>query len=222
MLETLEGLEVRMRRIELGVKLSTWQTKDRLRYSASKASNESRPDNSEFKLAHIRAYQPQQELKTTLVCMVTGVEVPKEDIVGGHIASHSKKSDVQFLLLIKDIDDVRNGMLWSQPIENAYEDSRICFAFDPEDGEYRLHVLDNALLDLTLADPLPHHSTPQPPLHASSLRPSHGEMFMASVSSLAPLAPDPSSGLLPFMPTWRGISNWIGSVYQTALMREAS
>ena len=77
----------------------------------------SRPENEEFKLALIRAYQPQQELKTTLFCMVTGVELPKENIVGAHIASHSKRTDMQSLLLIKNIDDVRNGVLWSQPIE---------------------------------------------------------------------------------------------------------
>lgn len=73
----------------------------------------------EFKLALIRAYQPQQELKTTLFCMVTGLELPKENIVG---ASHSKRIDMECLLLIKDIDDVRNGMLWSQPIETAFSD----------------------------------------------------------------------------------------------------
>ncbi|DBA79075.1 TPA: hypothetical protein ACH3X1_008929 [Trebouxia sp. C0004] len=166
----LERMDERLHSIELGVKLSTHQTKVRLRYSASRASNESRPDNKEFKLALIRAYQPQQELKATLFCMVTGVELPKENIVGARIASHSKKSDMECLLLIKNIDDVRNGMLWCQPIENAYEDSRICFAFDPADGEYHLHVLDNALLGSSLADPFPHHSKPKAPLHANKFQ----------------------------------------------------
>ncbi|KAL3161222.1 hypothetical protein ABBQ38_009589 [Trebouxia sp. C0009 RCD-2024] len=166
----LESLDARLHTIELGVKLSTYQTKVRLRYSASKASNESRPDNKEFKLALIRAYQPQQELKTSLFCMVTGVEVPKENIVGAHIASHSKRTDMECLLLIKNIDDVQNGMLWSQPIENAYEDSRICFAFHPADGEYRLHVLDSALLGLSLAEPFPHHSKSKAPLHANKFQ----------------------------------------------------
>jgi len=105
----LESMDERLHTIELGVKLSTYQTKVRLRYSASRASNESRPDNKEFKLALIRAYQPQQELKTTLFCMVTGVELPKENIVGAHIASHSKRTDMECLPLIKNIDDVRNG-----------------------------------------------------------------------------------------------------------------
>ena len=69
------------------------------------------------------------------------MELPKESIVGAHIASHSKRTDIECLLLIKNVDDVRNGMLGSQPIETAYEDSRICFAFDPADGEY---LLDSA------------------------------------------------------------------------------
>ena len=116
----LERMDERLHTIELGVKLSTHQTKVRLRYSASRASNESRPDNQEFKLAMIRAYQSQQELKATLFCMVTGVELPKDNIVGAHIASHSKRTDMECLLLIKNIDDVQNGMLWSQPIETAY------------------------------------------------------------------------------------------------------
>jgi len=131
----LKALDGRLRTIEQVCNLSTYEIKGRLWYSASKASNESRPENEEFKLALIRAYQPQQELKTTLFCMVTGVELPKENIVGAHIASHSKRTDIQSLLSIKNIDDVQNGMLWSQPIEHAYEDSRICFAFDPADGE---------------------------------------------------------------------------------------
>ena len=104
--------------------------------------------------------------------MLTGVELPKETTVGAHIASHSKRTDMASILLIKNIDNVnvRNGMLWSQPIENAYEDSRICFAFDPEDGKYLLHVLDNALLKLSLAAPFPHHSKPQASLHADKFR----------------------------------------------------
>lgn len=89
----LESMDERLQTIELGVKLNTYQTKVRLRYSASRASNESRPDNRESKLALIRAYQPQQEHKTTLFCMVTGLELPKENIVGAHIASHSKRID---------------------------------------------------------------------------------------------------------------------------------
>ena len=161
---SLHSIERRLHSIELGVILSNYQTKAGLRYSASSASNESRPDNTDFKLALIRAYQPQQEHKTTLFCMVTGVELPKENVVGAHIASHSKRRDMKFLLSIKNIDDVWNGMLWSQPIENAYEDS------DPEDGEYRLHVLDSALLGLSLADPFPHHSEPKAPLHANKFQ----------------------------------------------------
>ena len=169
-LEGLKGVDEKLHTIELGVKLNTYQTNVRLRYSASRASNESRPDNKEFKLALIRAYQPQQELKTTLFCMVTDVELPKENIVGAHIASHSKRTDMECLLLIKNIDDVRNGMLWSQPIQNAYEDFRICFAFDPAGGLYRLHVLDSVLLGPSLADPFPHHSKPKAPLHANKFQ----------------------------------------------------
>ncbi|DBA90695.1 TPA: hypothetical protein ACH3X1_003911 [Trebouxia sp. C0004] len=87
----LESMDERLHTIELGVKLSPYQTKVRLR-SASRASNESRPDNNEFKLALIRAYQPQQELKTTLFCMVTGVELPKKNIVGDAVAGqHNTK-----------------------------------------------------------------------------------------------------------------------------------
>ncbi|DBA84499.1 TPA: hypothetical protein ACH3X1_006117 [Trebouxia sp. C0004] len=96
-------MDERLHTIELGVNLSTYQTKVRLRYSASRASNESGPDNKEFKLALSRAYQPQQELKTTLFCMVTGVELPQDNIVGAHIASHSKRTDMEYLLLIKNI-----------------------------------------------------------------------------------------------------------------------
>lgn len=41
----LESMDERLHTIELGVRLNTYQTKVRLQYSASRASNESRPDN---------------------------------------------------------------------------------------------------------------------------------------------------------------------------------
>ena len=102
--------------------------------------------------------------------MVPAVELPKENIVGARIASHSKRTDMECLLLTKNIDDVRNGMFWIQPIENAYEASRICFAFDLAGSEYRLHMSDSALLGLSLGDPFPHHGKPKAPLHASKFQ----------------------------------------------------
>ena len=144
----LESMDKRLHTIELGVRLSTRHKSDFGTPIAGPAMSQDQT-TKESKLALIKAYQPQQELKTTLFCMVTGVELPKENIAGAHIASHSKKTDMECLLLTKNINDVRNGILWSQPIETAYEDSRVCFAFDPADGEYRLHVSDSALLSLS-------------------------------------------------------------------------
>ena len=87
----LESMDESLHTIELGVKLNIYQTKVRLRYSASRASNESRPDNKEFKLALIRAYQPQMELQTTLFCMVNGVELPKDNIVGAQLPAIARE-----------------------------------------------------------------------------------------------------------------------------------
>ena len=218
----LESLDKRLHTIELGLKLSTYQTKVRLRYTASKASNESRPDNKAFKLALITAYQPQQELKTTLFCMVTGVELPKENIVGAHIASHSKRTDMEHLLLIKNIDDVRNGMLWSQPVETAYEDSRICFAFHPADGEYRRRVWDNALLGLSLADPFPHHSKPKAPLHAYKFQAISWQDVDGKCIQFGTSCTRPFKRVFTLHAYLAWDFKQIGSVYQTTLMQQAS
>ncbi len=41
----IQGMDERLRTIELSVKLGSHQTQVRLRYSTSRANNESRPDN---------------------------------------------------------------------------------------------------------------------------------------------------------------------------------
>ena len=71
--------------------------------------------------------------------------------------SHSKRAYAKLLLGISDLDSPRNGMLWSIPVENAWEDSRICLTYLPQKETFRVHVLDCRMLEpgVLLIDPLP-------------------------------------------------------------------
>lgn len=65
--------------LELQQKLGTFQIKEKLRYTASKASSGSRVSNAPFRAALISAYQPGHP-PGVLVCMVTGVSLPEMDV----------------------------------------------------------------------------------------------------------------------------------------------
>ncbi len=55
----------------------------------------------------------------------------KTSIIAAHVMSHLKKDIAQALLAINSIDHWRNGLLWCIPVEEAWEDSRICLTYHP-------------------------------------------------------------------------------------------
>lgn len=44
-----------------------------------------------------------------------------------------------------DFGSWQNGLLWSEFIESAYQDSRICFQWEPLHSTFRMHLLDEGL-----------------------------------------------------------------------------
>ncbi len=46
-----------------------------------------------------------------------------------------------------DINTPRNTVLWCRPVERAWHDFKICF-----DGNFTLHILDDALREVAIAD----------------------------------------------------------------------
>lgn len=52
---------------------------------------------------------------------------------------------------LDDISDVRNGVLWSSSIQEAYEFQQICFSY-VSPNTFQLHVVDKELLATKLAD----------------------------------------------------------------------
>lgn len=72
----------------------------------------------------------------------------KTNLIAAHLISHSKADIAKPLLAMDNINFWRNGLLWCKPIEEAWEDSRICFTFHPVPTPgFVLHVLDERLLN---------------------------------------------------------------------------
>ena len=53
---------------------------------------------------------------------------------------------------MESIDDVRNGILTFQPVENAFDSLQLCIMQDESGGPFRVYALDPALLSVRLAD----------------------------------------------------------------------
>ena len=70
--------------------------------------------------------------------------------------SYSKKDVARMWLAMDNIDSWRNGLLWCLPIEEAWEDSRICLTYHPVPNlGFVLHVLDDRLLELPITFAFP-------------------------------------------------------------------
>jgi hypothetical protein len=82
---------------------------------------------------------------------------------------------------IRDINNRRNGLLWCDFIEEAYERWALCFSSSPLPGKFKIHIVNKEYLDL----PLFNHSvfaksTPTPeqrPLHDMYQQLVHGKTF---------------------------------------------
>ncbi|CAL8465144.1 g4679 [Coccomyxa elongata] len=97
---------------------------------------------------HIIAYYDAEhpDLPHRVRCCVTGRYVDRHLVTGAHIlpvAAQDFMGDLGF----KDINTLRNTAPWCKPVERAWHEYKICF-----DGNFRLHVLDDALRGVAIAD----------------------------------------------------------------------
>ena len=53
---------------------------------------------------------------------------------------------------IRDINSRRNGLLWCDFIEEAYENWALCFSSSLVHGTFKIHIVNKEYLDSPLAD----------------------------------------------------------------------
>ena len=53
---------------------------------------------------------------------------------------------------IRDINNQRNGLLWCDFIEDAYERWALCFSSSPLPGKFKIHIVNKEYLDVPLSN----------------------------------------------------------------------
>lgn len=87
-----------------------------------------------------------------LRCMMTGCMLPRLDVCAAHLIGNCMQVYALKCFGISDIDSPKNGLLVVKPIEEAFDDSRLCFSFDVTRNSFILHVLDASYLTRKLSD----------------------------------------------------------------------
>jgi hypothetical protein len=142
----MDGADVRMEQTERIQSVTAGVFNRRYRFSQGKASAPSR--NVDFKKSLLAEYGLHSG-----VCQLLGAGFEERVIRGAHLFKHAW-NDVEDLKLLDldSIDNVRNGLLLFQPIEAAFDDSRLCFL--PAGSTFSVHIIDPTLRDKRLVDRL--------------------------------------------------------------------
>ena len=69
---------------------------------------------------------------SVLQCMLTGENLPSENIIAVHIFKFCWARFSRTFLNIQDIDDPRNGLLIRNAVEDVFDTSALCFVFEEE------------------------------------------------------------------------------------------
>ena len=116
------------------------------RYSESRRHSER---SSRFKHS-LLAHDSHAATCATARCFLLGVELPRNVVVGAHLFKHEWADLAKQLLDIDSIDDARNGLLLYKPLEWAFDTGRLAFVWDRVTQSFVAHVLDPAVLELSL------------------------------------------------------------------------
>lgn len=71
---------------------------------------------------------------------------------GSHLFKHCWLANKD-LLNLRDINDVRNGLLLFKPLEHAFDDSKICFEHNAADQTFSMLLIDQRLSAVTVSAP---------------------------------------------------------------------
>lgn len=104
--------------------------------------------------ADVHKYYYNTRIGRKIKCMITGEVLSIDVVVAGHLFKRAFEDYADDLVGLKDIDDVKNGMLMYKPIEQAFDTSIISLIstdVQPK-GNVRLVVLQRKWLNRTIGD----------------------------------------------------------------------
>mmetsp|Transcript_20318 Transcript_20318/g.51455 ORF Transcript_20318/g.51455 Transcript_20318/m.51455 type:complete len:351 (-) Transcript_20318:575-1627(-) len=164
-----------------------------------------------FKNTLVAAYSrrvfdyPNREL---VYCMLSHKYLPKKLVIGAHLW---KRQWARLLTIpgITDINDVRNGLLLSKPIEWAFDTSRLSFIQTGGFGPFQAIIIDPSIKDVPLVEKLEQLITVQVApeelavvkeawTRADGSRITFGDLEASSLKSDGPQPPNPFSRVLYF------------------------
>lgn len=117
-------------------------------YTNDKASKKEK--GAGFKKQLIVYYYQVHPAVSELKCMFSGIVLPVQVIIGGHLFKSCWAKDCKARLGFDDINDSRNGLLLFKPFEYAFDNSHICFQFDSENESFSMKILNFELKSLTI------------------------------------------------------------------------
>jgi hypothetical protein len=93
------------------------------------STRSSTPNQESFRAAVAEHYGIEAAQRTSPVpCMVTGRCLDWHDVVAGHIVPRAQHRAARRDILLQNINDPRNGLLWCRPLEAAWSQGLFCFA----------------------------------------------------------------------------------------------
>lgn len=116
----------------------------------------SQSEQQDFKNALTKYYMRRSWFNKKIRCMVTNEWHAYGNVIAGHIwmAKTRGKGLPKFGLNISDLASPRNGLLVLKDIENAFDQKRLCFLYQPFGGtnsqQLVVKVLDPSLMNLPI------------------------------------------------------------------------
>ena len=85
----------------------------------------------------------------TVQCMVTGMELPSNEVTAAHIWPARARDDraAQFGLKISSLDTYRNGILMAEALEKMFDQKRVSFSYNFINDNFEFQIIDPGLLN---------------------------------------------------------------------------
>jgi hypothetical protein len=103
-----------------------------------------------FRQSLLHEYDPQVD--NNVFDMATGMRLPEKTVVASHIFQHKWRNELSRFTTLRDVNDVRNGLLLYKPVEWAFDRAKLCVEVKQPYGEMTFRLFDSALRNVKLAD----------------------------------------------------------------------
>jgi len=141
-----DGLYTKLEQVlSILVKETVYSARDRL--DVWTPSKRTRSEQADWKAELIQYYDRRYVSDDRIVCMVLNKAYDRRDVVAAHIwkkATGGKYLN-EFKLKATDVDNVRNGIVVCRGFEQAFDEKRVTFYWNPLQQQLEVYVLDPAL-----------------------------------------------------------------------------